>query len=66
MPKGLKIKNKCRTTLFDASQTAGVDYSDETENIGSDSSKEESKNEDSNLNLKNSNNFNENLSENIE
>ena len=42
MLKGLKIKNKCGTTLFSTSQTAGVDYADETKDDSLDSSKEES------------------------
>ena len=62
MPKGLKIKIKCGI-IFDASQTPGLDYADNTKDDNSDSSKEESDDENSDLNLNNSNNFNKNLSE---
>ena len=41
MSKGLKIRNKPRKTLFDASQTTEVDCTDDTKNNDLDSSKKE-------------------------
>ena len=43
--KGLEIENKHSKTLHGTSQNAGVDCVDGTQDINSDSSEEESKNE---------------------
>ena len=45
MRKGLEIKNEHGATLFDASQTAGVDCADDAKNDNLDSSEQESDDE---------------------
>ena len=66
MLKGLEIKNENRGTLFNASQTAGVDHEDNTKDNNSDSSEEESENENLEIKLNNSKNLTHNFSKKLE